>query len=94
MDSTNLLRRLGSQAQDEADPQLDVRGSVLHSLHRRQTSSVPQNLAVVALAACSLAAVAAGVIYLPIPEGDSVAYLSQVVMQSAGPEALLQLVEP
>jgi hypothetical protein len=94
MNELDLLQRLGAQTQAETGPPIDVAAAVIQRLAGRPSRTVDRRLAVVTACACGLSVLAMGAAWLSRPAHDTVATLSEAVIHSTGPEALLSLLEP
>jgi hypothetical protein len=94
LNEVDLLRALGAQARDEADPTIDVARQVHRRLGQRPVARLDRKWAVASLCACSIAAVAVGMIVRSSADGDGVAALAQLVTNDSERDVLLKLVEP
>jgi hypothetical protein len=94
MNELDLLRRLGTRADAEVEPTIDVAGRVIQQITRRSVSVIDRRLSLVSIAACALSLVALAVTWPVKSDNDTLHSLSQAACKSTGPDATLWVLDP
>jgi hypothetical protein len=94
MNELDLLRRLGTRADSQAEPIIDVAGQVIQQITRQSVSIVDGRLSLVSIAACALSLLALAVTRPINSDNDTLRSLSQAAFKNTGPDATLWVLDP